>query len=83
VNYLSVKLNFGVTTLLPKKENATQIQQFKKFMKLATYRVSGLDHMLKIYLLHRIKDKIILFCQVYMACTYSRNKLTYSLANKI
>jgi hypothetical protein len=39
-----LKLNFGVPTLLPKKENEVQIQQFKKIMKLATYRVLGLDH---------------------------------------
>jgi hypothetical protein len=44
------KLNFGVITLLPKKENATQIQQyrpicllnvsFKIFTKVATNRIS-------------------------------------------
>jgi hypothetical protein len=44
------KLNFGVITLLPKKENATQIQQyrpicllnvsFKIFTKVATIRIS-------------------------------------------
>jgi hypothetical protein len=39
-----LKLNFGVPTILPKKENEVQIQQFKKNMKLPTYRVSDLDH---------------------------------------
>jgi hypothetical protein len=44
------KLNFGVITLLPKQENATQIQQyrpicllnvsFKIFNKVATNRIS-------------------------------------------
>jgi hypothetical protein len=48
------KLNFGVVTLLPKKENAVQIQQyrpicllnvsFKIFTKVATIRTSGLIH---------------------------------------
>jgi hypothetical protein len=48
------KLNFGVITLLPKKENATQIQQyrpifllnvsFKIFTKVATNRISDVAH---------------------------------------
>jgi mannosylglycoprotein endo-beta-mannosidase len=48
------KLNFGVITLLPKKDNAVQIQQyrpicllnvsFKIFRKVATIRVSQMAH---------------------------------------
>jgi hypothetical protein len=48
------KLNFGVITLLPKKENAVQIQQyrpicllnvsFKVFTKVATNRISSIAH---------------------------------------
>jgi hypothetical protein len=48
------KLNFGIITLLPKKENAVQIQQyrpicllnvsFKIFTKVATNRVSDVAH---------------------------------------
>ena len=48
------KLNFGVITLLPKKENAVQIQQyrpicllnvsFKIFTKVATNRITELAH---------------------------------------
>jgi hypothetical protein len=48
------KLNFGVITLLPKKENAVQIQQYRPicllnvsfnfFTKVATVRTSGLIH---------------------------------------
>jgi hypothetical protein len=46
------KLNFGVITLLPKKEDAVQIQQyrpicllnvcFKKFTKVGTNRITGI-----------------------------------------
>ena len=48
------KLNFGVITLIPKKENAVQIQQyrpicllnvsFKIFTKVATNRITGIAH---------------------------------------
>ena len=48
------KLNFGVITLLPKKENAVQIQQyrpicllnvsFKIFTKVGTNRITGIAH---------------------------------------
>ena len=48
------KLNFGVITLIPKKEEAVQIQQyrpicllnvsFKIFTKVATNRVTGIAH---------------------------------------
>jgi hypothetical protein len=48
------KLNFGVITLLPKKDNAVQIQQyrpicllnvsFKIFTKVGTNRITGIAH---------------------------------------
>ena len=48
------KLNFGVITLLPKKENVVQIQQyrpicllnvsFKIFTKVGTNRITGIAH---------------------------------------
>ena len=48
------KLNFGVITLLPKKENAVQIQQyrpicllnvsFNKFTKVGTNRITRIAH---------------------------------------
>jgi hypothetical protein len=48
------KLNFGVITLLPKKEDAVQIQQyrpicllnvsFKIFTKMYTNRITGIAH---------------------------------------
>jgi hypothetical protein len=48
------KLNFGVITLLPKKENVVQIQQYTRFFftnvifkiltKVATNRITGIAH---------------------------------------
>jgi hypothetical protein len=50
----SSKLKFGVITLLPKKENATQIRQYRPicllnlsfeiFTKVATNRISDVAH---------------------------------------